>query len=266
MSGTNTVADVTNATYYAPLSSSGVGQWTKTTSFPVGIRDASCVASGSEVYCVGGYTPSIISAAVYYAPISSSGVGQWAQTISYPFPVWGQSCAASASEIYCVGGIIGPKSNTTAVYSAPLTTTGVGPWTQTTSYPVAAVQESCVTSGASIYCVGGVASKAVYYAPVSSSGVGQWTETTAYPFSQGPNYASCVVSVGEVYCVGGYTGPTISNAVYRAPLSSSGVGQWASAQDYPVGVWGESCVAAGSGIYCVGGETPSGVIDSVYHA
>jgi hypothetical protein len=165
-----------------------------------------------------------------------------------------------------VGGIIGPKANTTAVYSAPLSPSGIGKWTQTTSYPVAVVQESCVTSGTWIYCVGGLGSTGVYYAPISSSGVGKWTQTTKYPFSQGPDYPSCVTSASEVYCVGGYTGPTISSAIYQGPLSSSGVDKWTSAQSYPVGVWGESCVASGSRVFCVGGETPSGVVSSTYHS
>jgi hypothetical protein len=262
MAGTNTFSDVTSAVYYASLSSSGVGHWTKTTSFPVGIRDGSCVASNAEIYCVGGYTPVAISDAVYYAPISSSGVGQWTNTTSYPFPVWGQSCAASTSEIYCVGGITGPQSNTSAVYSAPLSSSGVGHWTATTSYPDAVIQESCVTSGSWIYCVGGLGSRDVYYAPISSSGVGRWTNTTAYTSSRGLDYPSCVASITDIYCVGGYAGPTISPLIYYAPISSSGVGQWTQAPNYPVGVWGESCVASEGSVYCVGGETPSGDVTS----
>jgi hypothetical protein len=70
---------------------------------------------------------------------------------------------------------------------------------------------------------------------------------------------------GKIYCVGGYTGPTISLDVYQATLSSSGVGQWAAATDYPFGVWSESCVASG-GIFCVGGASSgNAILNGVYY-
>jgi hypothetical protein len=77
--------------------------------------------------------------------------------------------------------------------------------------------------------------------------------------------ASCAALSGEIYCVGGYTGPTISSDVYQAALSSSGVGQWVAATNYPSGVWAESCVAS-NGIYCVGGASNgSAVLNGVYY-
>ncbi len=267
LTGSSTVSNVAKAVYYAPLSSSGVGQWTNTTSFPMGIRSESCVTSVRNVYCIGGYTSSIISNAVYYAPLSSSGVGQWTKTTNYPIPVWAQSCTASDSGIYCVGGITASQPQSSTVYYAPFSSSGVGQWTNTTSYPVGVIEEECVTSSSDIYCVGGRASTAVYYAPLSSSGVGQWASATRYPFAVGPNSASCVTSGSDIYCVGGFAGSFISNAVYHAPLSSSGVGQWTAATSYPATVWGASCVASDSGIYCVGGNTSSGtaLLNSVYY-
>ena len=267
LTGANTITNVANAVYYAPLSSSGVGQWTSTTSYPVGIRSQSCVTSASKIYCIGGFTSSAISNAVYYAPLSSSGVGQWTSTTSFPVPVWTQSCAASDSGIYCVGGITTSQTTSSAVYYAPFSSSGVGQWTNTTSYPVNVIEQECVTSSSDLFCIGGRASNAVYYAPLSSSGVDQWTSTTHYPFQVGPNSASCVTLGGEVYCVGGFAGATISNAVYHVPLSSSGVGQWMPSTSYPASVWGESCVASGNGIYCVGGNTAAGtaLLDAVYY-
>jgi N-acetylneuraminic acid mutarotase len=260
LSGSSTVTDVASAVYYASISSSGVGQWTSTTSYPFGIRAESCVTSGGEIYCVGGYASSFLSNAVYYAPLSSSGVGRWTSTTSYPAPIWTHSCAASGIGIYCVGGITPSENFSSTVYYAPFSSSGIGKWTSTTSYPVGDRQLSCAASSSDLYCVGGYQSTDVYYAPLSSSGLGQWTKTTSYPFTVGANSASCVILGGEIYCVGGHTGPTISNAVNHATISSSGVGQWTNATSYPVGVWGESCVTSGGEIYCVGGQTPSGSI------
>jgi hypothetical protein len=265
LTGTNTVDDVASAVYYAPLSPSGIGQWTNTTSYPIQIRAESCVAESSTIYCVGGYTPSLISSDVYYASLSSSGVGQWTKTTSYPAPVWTQSCAASGTGIYCVGGITSVQNESSSVYFAPFSSSGIGQWTSATSYPVGVRQQSCVTSGSDLYCVGGYGDTAVYYAPLTPSGLGQWAETTGYPFTTGVDEASCATLSGEIYCVGGYTGPTISLDVYQAALSSSGVGQWTTATDYPLGVWSESCVASG-GIYCVGGASGgNAILNSVYY-
>ena len=43
-----------DSVYYALLNSSGVGAWTKTTSYPTKITGESCVASYGYIYCVGG--------------------------------------------------------------------------------------------------------------------------------------------------------------------------------------------------------------------
>jgi hypothetical protein len=265
LTGTETVKDTVSTVYYAPLSSSGIGGWISTTNYPVQIRAESCVTASSTIYCVGGYTLSAISSDVYYASLSSSGVGQWTRTTSYPTAVWTNSCAASGTGIYCIGGITSSQNESSSVYFAPFSSSGVGQWTSATSYPVGVRQQSCVTSDSDLYCIGGYADTAVYYAPLTSSGLGQWTGTTKYPFTVGVDQASCATLSGEIYCVGGYTGPTISSDVYQATLSSSGVGQWNVATNYPSGVWSESCVASG-GIYCVGGASiGNAILNGVYY-
>jgi N-acetylneuraminic acid mutarotase len=262
LTGANTVTDATDAVYYAPISSSGIGSWTSTTSYPTTIRSETCVTSAGSIYCIGGYTNSTLMDSVYYAPLSSSGVGPWTNTTSFPFPVWLTSCVVYSGAIYCVGGGTSASSlsSSDSVYFAPLTSSGVGQWSSATSYPVAVKQQSCVSYSNDIYCVGGYDSTSVYYAAVSVRGVGPWTNTTGYPFTIGANLLSCVTMGQQVFCVGGHTGSQVSSDVYYANLSSSGVGGWTSATNYPVAVFGESCVTSGVRIYCLGGETASGEI------
>ena len=269
LTGPSTVTNVTGAVYYAPLSSSGIGDWRNTTSYPTEIRSESCAAEAGTIYCVGGYAGTTLSDAVYSAPLSSSGVGTWTNSTSYPFPEWLASCVASSSGIYCVGGgtAASSLSSTADVYFAPFSSTGVGQWVSTTSYPVSVKQQSCVSSSSEIYCVGGYLSTGVYSAALSPSGVGRWTNTTGYPFTVGANLASCVVIGQEMFCVGGHTGSNVSSDVYHAAISASSVGQWVDSTSYPVAVWGESCVTSGGQIYCVGGETASGsVISSAWYS
>ena len=260
LSGSNTVTDSVDDVYYGPISPSGVGSWTSTTSYPTAIRTASCVSASSTIYCIGGYTNSTLSDDVYYASLSPSGVSSWTNTTSYPFPVWSTSCVASSAGIYCVGGgtVTSSVSSSPSVYFAPFSSSGIGSWVATSSYPLAVKQQSCAASSSEIYCVGGYDATAVYYAPLSSSGVGTWTQTTGYPFTVGANLASCVIVGNAIYCVGGHTGPSVSSDVYHAQISSSGVAQWLNSTSYPVAVWGESCVTSGGQIYCIGGETASG--------
>jgi len=142
----------TSSVYFAPFSSSGLGQWTPTSDYPVMVKQQSCAASATDLYCVGGYD----ATAVYYAPLESSGVGTWAATTGYPFTVGANllSCVIIGDSIYCVGGHTGPNVSAD-VYSAQISTSGLRQWASDTSYPVAVWGESCVASADQIYCVGG---------------------------------------------------------------------------------------------------------------
>jgi len=254
----------TSAVYFAKLSSSGVGVWTETTSYPIALGYGSCVVSGGYIYCVGGYSevsPYYYSA-VYFAKLSKKGVGTWKSTTSYPTIIYVQSCDVSGGYVYCVGGESG-SGPTSAVYFASLSSSGIGTWKVTTSYPISISYESCVVSGGYVYCVGGYSpyTSAVYYAKLSSGGVGTWKVTTSYPTTI--NDQSCVVSGGYVYCVGGDNGPTTFSAVYFAKLSSKEVGVWTETTSYPTTINYESCVANGGYIYCIGGFGPG---SAVYYA
>jgi hypothetical protein len=196
-----------NAIFYAQVSSSGVGTWTASGSYPEGDIDLqSCVYYSGYIYCVGGFyfasdTVYGLSNVVYYAPVSSSGVGSWGSASGYG-GVENQSCAVSGGYIYCVGG------GSDEVYYASLSSSGgVGTWSSTTNYPTSIANQSCVTSSAYIYCVGGFTGSSVvstvYYASLSSSGVGTWSSTGQYGSLM---YQSCnPYTGGYIYCVGGST-------------------------------------------------------------
>ncbi|MBI3859225.1 MAG: hypothetical protein HY296_03150 [Thaumarchaeota archaeon] len=273
--GGATEANATNAVYYSSLSSSGVPSWTSTTGYPTALSSLSCAASSGYIYCVGGEfvtgqgSSSTINTS-YYGSLSSSGVSSWTTTTSYPSTVSGQSCVISSGYIYCVGGYNG-KNYTNSVYYAPISSSGVGSWTSTTDYPSTEVGQSCVASGGYIYCVGGYSGTgyldSVYYAQLSSSGVSTWTSTTAYPITI--DAQSCVASGGYIYCVGGYNSEnayTLTNAVYYASLSSSGVSSWTSTTGYLTNIRYQSCVLLSGYIYCVGGSADNGSTDVVYYA
>ncbi len=140
--------------YFAPFlfTAPGLGQWTNTTSYPVTVKQQSCIATTTDVYCVGGFE----SKAVYYAPISSSGLGTWTATTSYPLPTSANllSCANTNTTAYCVGG----QSSSLVydgLYEAPLSSSGVGQWGAGSGYPFGVVGEACVLYSTTLYCIGG---------------------------------------------------------------------------------------------------------------
>ncbi len=172
--GTNGAEVTASSVWYAPISSSGIGSWNISLAYPQNIYYPSCVASNSDIYCVGGVNGNDNGVnSVYYAALSSSGVGTWTQTTNYPASLVGQACAISSGYIYCVGGESGSNSYSSAVYYATISSTGVGTWQKSASYPTS-VETSCVASSTVLYCVGGFVSTSVgetpvtYYASLSS--------------------------------------------------------------------------------------------------
>jgi hypothetical protein len=248
-----------NNTYDAPLSPTGIGQWTETTAYPLPILSPSCVASSGYIYCVSGVAGATnngtLTPDVFYAPLSPSGIGRWAQTTSFPNPISLPPCFADSGYIYCVTqnatGSFLPAGDT---YFARLTPAGVGKWTESSQIPSNPL--GCVASGGYAYCFGGlcnnidVCTDFAYYAPLSSQGIGPWTETNHLPDTAQDAYAA-----GSSYL---YFFATPDPLV--ASLSSSGIGSWNATTPYPEESPAD-CFANAGYLYCIGSDridfTPS---------
>ena len=236
-----------------------VGSWSATANYPFEFGLGSCVTSGSDAYCIGGYASTSQTNVTYYGALSSSGVNSWSSSAQYPLKIDTQSCVASNGYIYCVGGYLSSNLPTNETYYAPLSSSGIGAWSRSTDYPTNIYSQSCIVNYVYIYCIGGYTTSsglsytnAVYYAEISSTGIGAWTlSTNNYPISIAQQ--SCVASGGYAYCVGGYTNPSGTGATYFAQLTNSGIGTWNGGSSYPWPNWSQSCVPSAGYIYCVGG-------------
>lgn len=206
-----------SSVYFGHAGPSGIKVWKSGTSYPIAINDQSCVAWKGYVYCVGGSASGSFSNATYFAPISSAGLGTWSASTSYPSAVEFTSCVASAGYIYCFGGQAGYSGNSVkANYYAPISSTGIGSWKSTRSYPTTVAYESCVPVSGYAVCIGGGANS-TYYARLQSTGVGVWTAST--PYSTGIASQSCAAAYGEVYCVAGTVpGSGLTDATYYASV------------------------------------------------
>jgi hypothetical protein len=284
----------------------GVGPWTQVGNYGsssttpgqggIGTLGASCVVYRSYVYCIGGQNPQGTDISdVFYAQLTASGISGWTETTDYGATTGSSgnggtgvewpSCVESGDYVYCVAGATG-AGIVSKVYYAQLSSSGVGPWTETRDYAsnstsdgsagIKIFQLSCVADSGYIYCVGGGsgASSRVFYAQLSSSGVGPWMETTDYGAATGKTGSGgvpigsniCVDNTGYIYCIGGMTtGYVVVSDVFSAPVSSSGVGAWTENEDYGSNstsngtggtpIWGTACVVYYSYIICVGGTT-----------
>ena len=179
----------TNAVYYAPVSSTGIGTWIATTAYPVAQTDISCDVYAGYIYCVGGGGTS----AVYSASISSGGIGSWATQTSYPLAVSSPGCEAAGGYMYCVGG--SPTISNT--FYASIASGTIGSWSATVNYPIDIERTSCVFNSGDMYCVGGYSSgdsltSNVYYGAPTSGGISGWTALSSYPIAVGEFKEDCV--------------------------------------------------------------------------
>ncbi|MGC9157334.1 MAG: hypothetical protein ACP5GD_04090, partial [Candidatus Micrarchaeia archaeon] len=84
------------------VSSTGIGPWKSTTSYPLQIFELGCSIYNGYIYCVGSCLSPYTQ--VYYAPVSSTGVGPWKSTTSYPVPMFDAHCEIPGSGGGWLGG------------------------------------------------------------------------------------------------------------------------------------------------------------------
>jgi hypothetical protein len=180
---------------FRPTYGKELGGWTSTASYPLALS-VPCVADLGYVYCIAGtgiypFPPATVNK-TYFAPMTATGVGGWLRSTDYPI-LTGPACVASAGFVYCLGGFKPAFScpqpcssfSLNSSYYAPLSSSGIGTWLKTTSYPKALGNIMCVASTGNIYCTGGAGNisdpatyvNASYFAQLSPTGIGAWKTT-----------------------------------------------------------------------------------------
>jgi hypothetical protein len=302
--GATTGGSIVSKSFYAQLSSSGVGAWTETTDYGAasgtsgsgGSREfqLACVADSGYIYCVGGGTSK-----VFYAQLSSSGIGPWTETTDYGaasgssgaggVSIDSNACVDSNGTIYCVGGTGTSFKPVSDVFSAPLSSSGVGAWTENTDYGASSGTSgsggvpiygtNCVVYSSYIICMAGdttgnAGTSGVYYAQDGSLGV--WLAGGAFPF---PVYwLNCVQAYGRIYCWGagskqGYSAPlqpttttsTTSTIELATPSLTTSITEALKNQNLTAA----TSVTLGYKVFdtaiLTGGDDPTGTITYVYY-
>ena len=245
----------TRSAFYANVTVNGIGQWINTTGYPVPFSMAGCSSYNGFIYCVSD-SGLAYENRTYYAKLSPGGIGAWAESSLYPKNISGPSCTISNGYIYCVGGM-----NTTSPYSsylpisppsyyAPVSSSGIGTWRNTTPYPINFYNNSCTSYLGYIYCVGG--SDAL-------STILSTNFTSTFNITPG-------MSAGEISSIAKQALPGLINqtesadanrtAVYYARISAGGIGKWNATYPYPVPLANSDCVTtSGPFLYCIGSSS-----------
>lgn len=200
-----------DAVYRARINADGtLGQWTKTTSLPSRLGAPAAVASGNQIYVLGGHTGNRSESEVYYATLTSSGgLSKWTATTPLPETLSWLSAAVWEGRLYAIAGYSGsPNTWSRQVYYATIRPEGgVRGWAATAPLPESMGNHVAVVSGGSLYVFGGLSGKSQawsFYAPIGSDGgLGDWRETTPLPVPVHDH--SAVAWRDKIYVLGGYS-------------------------------------------------------------
>jgi hypothetical protein len=133
--------------YFAPLSSGGLGNWTASKAPPS--NPTSCIASGGYDYCILAMgcppipPPYDCTSPSYFAPLSPEGMGVWTRTTQLPTSVQGLFVTADS-----YGYFFGFQGK---VFFSRLSSSGIGQWVTSTS--LGENPTSCVSNGPYLYCI-----------------------------------------------------------------------------------------------------------------
>lgn len=216
--GTGILGSEYNSVYSAPISPSGIGNWSAQTSLPIAFLHPECVVNGIYLYCITGNTTTS-----FFATIGGGGVSTWTFAPGYPVDTAAFnnriSCTTYSGYVYCVGG------GTSKSYYATISGAGIGPWKNTTAYPIRnAASLQCASSSGYMYCAtggsSGSGSNLTYYAPISSSGIGNWTKTLDYPV-QNLLGDSCFTNASQTLAPGGASSIVLLHPTIKVAQGSS---------------------------------------------
>lgn len=120
-------------TFFAPISSSGIGNWTATTPYPFPFTLEGCPIYNDYIYCIGGVKAD--DRIAFYAHVSSNGIGAWIRTTEYPVGMIQGGCVIHAGYIYCIGSRDSSSTGNQTWY-APVSSNGIGNWTAANPFPI----------------------------------------------------------------------------------------------------------------------------------
>jgi hypothetical protein len=201
------LADVQQATFAGGL----VRSWSTTAALPNPTWYGAAASAANHLYVVGGHAPSSESPQALVSTLQPDGsCSPWVASTPLPGPLAEEAIAATDSRLYVLGGLVNGASTLDAVWSAPLSTDGVGAWTAEPSLPQPRSGLTSVVARGRLYVLGGGIQMEGWHddvlaAVIAADGtLSAWTMAGQFATARG--YHASVVAGGFVYVAGGFTG------------------------------------------------------------
>lgn len=151
------------------------------------------------------------------------------------------------------------KRMTVLLLVAGITTAALGfdlTWNSTTSLPRASWRHACAQANGFLYFLGGGGGPEAtcHYSRINPDGsLGAWQTTTSLPAACG--WFTADATSDHIYVCGGWNLSGLTNAVYYAPLDTSGaIGAWTATTALPVALYTQGGIRIDSCVYIVGGS------------
>ncbi len=206
-----------------------LGAWTEGPDMAVTRFHGSMVASGRDLYVVGGLTGNntVNTERVERATVGADGtLGPWADTTPLPRPLSHHSVAVHDGAVYVTGGLEG-NPNAAGSYEvfadvlrAPIQEDGsLGAWTHVGTMPHTLSTHASFVHLGQLYVIGGIEddvhnTDAVWRAPIADDGtVGPWEAQPPVPSARAHAHQAPVWG-GFVYAVAGATNHVSSDRVF----------------------------------------------------
>lgn len=197
-------------------------------------------------------------------------LGAWTVGDAIPTTLYnGHQVFVTKNRVFFAGGTQGGSSNTPAIYSAPIDSSGViGTFTAASTLPNSLNMAQVVVTKNRIYLIGGsivtTPTASTWFATINSDGtLGSWSAGPTLPVTI--THSSSFITKNRVYLVGGLVSGSPSAAVYSAPIDVSGViGTWVAETTLPITCYLAAVAVIKNRVYLIGGYQSGTTVASIY--
>ncbi len=234
----------TDATAAAGGAAPAALPWTSVTDYPTPVTHNAVAAHGGDIYSVGGFNGSTVTAAGYaYDPATA----KWRQIADMPYPREAPAAAFLRDKLYVVGGWSagGAPRADMDVYD-PLSNS----WTSGPPIPMPFASAGFAVLDGQLYVVGGCrgscGKQEVYRFDPQA---GSWSSVTKYPRTVSAQ--ACGAIDGILYCAGGSAGSSSARTYAYDPATTV----WTQKANLPIDLWGMGSTVSGGSLLVSGGVT-----------
>jgi hypothetical protein len=175
----------------AAFAGNGLDVWAQTVPLPAALADVGVAFSGGTIIVVGGLTSAAQVNTVYSATAAGGVVSAWTTQPVLPASLGGvRVTVIGNTNVYTVGGGNNALTPVRTVYSAPLSSGGIGAWTApaASQFPVPVMFTSLVQIAGWLVAIGGLTTglsdlATVYAAPINpvTNTIGSWRPWPSLP-------------------------------------------------------------------------------------